>query len=473
MFYVVGQNVADRKIEFEKIISNELSKGSVKIPAFFLARDHFDDYTYKTSFRLYYVEGFSEEDFKLIGDLKILKRNEKVTVLNDFEISLSSEYCSVGDSIEYYLKLKKLGDDIFKEAVRRLNDVFIFTDIFEEFKGEPGFDKSLLRNSSTKSLLENRDEFFEQLNRSIYRSVKENTHLSFSFGMTFPSALEKTIANFRFSENDFGRINVIIGKNGSGKSTYLSWLGLKLSQKDSRVGVLKPEVLDIRRVILISYSMFDTFERIQNLNSKSYILCGFIDKKKIEKEKNYLVSSVKHEYRDFVNKPIFGFLMFKSNSVLRKFLKPLEDNSVSSFSSGQLIIMKIILDIVNNIQERSIVLIDEIENHLHPNYVVELLRMVAFVLGEFNSFCILTTHSPLVVQQIDLNAVHVFDREGSITRVRSKRTNYLSMNLDSITDDVFGLKPEDNIYFDILKSLSRADDVEDIFNPLAKSLMRS
>lgn len=471
MFYIVGQDVKDRKIAFEQIIAREIKNGFIKIPSFVLSRDHFDDYTYKTSFRLYYIQGSKEEDFKLIGDLKILKRGEKVTVLKDFEKSLSQEFCSVGDSIEYYLNLKQMGEGIFNDVVSKLNDVFIFDEIHEAFRNDPGFEKSLMRNNSTRSLIENRNEYLDQFESSLYKSANSNTSLNFSFGMTFPSSPERTISNFNFTDHIFGRINVIIGKNGSGKSTFLSRLGLKLSQDDVAVGTLNPRKVDIRRVVLISYSMFDTFERLKDLNSKSYILCGFIDKKRVEKEKSYLVSSVKQDFDGFRMSPKFGFLMLGNNSILRKLFKPLEEGSVVSLSSGQLIIMKIVLDIVNNIQERSMVLIDEIENHLHPNYVIDLLKILAFLLGEFNSFCILTTHSPLVVQQIDLNAVHVFDREGLITRVRNKKTNYLSMNLDSITDDVFGLKPEDNIYFDILKSYPKDKVKDDIFNPLAKSLM--
>lgn len=75
-------------------------------PAIVLRRDSWDDFGYKTTVELsYYIS--SEESKVVIGHTKILHRGD-MQGYTEFDASeftsLSEEYCSLGQSMEYYKK---------------------------------------------------------------------------------------------------------------------------------------------------------------------------------------------------------------------------------------------------------------------------------------------------------------------------------------------------------------------------------
>ena len=54
--------------------------------------------------------------------------------------------------------------------------------------------------------------------------------------------------------------------------------------------------------------------------------------------------------------------------------------------------------------------IDEPEVHLHPNAIMSFLRLMSSLLEEFESYTIITTHSPLVVRELVGRNVFVMQR---------------------------------------------------------------
>lgn len=81
-------------------------------------------------------------------------------------------------------------------------------------------------------------------------------------------------------------------------------------------------------------------------------------------------------------------------------------------SSGQRSLMLLVAQLFLH-GERAVVLVDEPENHLHPQYVTLLMRTLRETLVAMESRAIVVTHSPFVVRELDKSAVQILDKDDS------------------------------------------------------------
>jgi len=72
-------------------------------------------------------------------------------------------------------------------------------------------------------------------------------------------------------------------------------------------------------------------------------------------------------------------------------------------------LITILSEIISNIEENSLILFDEPETHLHPNMIFKLLKVMYSLLDDNNSYLIIETHSPIVLQQIPSKNVQIID----------------------------------------------------------------
>jgi predicted ATP-binding protein involved in virulence len=95
-------------------------------------------------------------------------------------------------------------------------------------------------------------------------------------------------------------------------------------------------------------------------------------------------------------------------------------------------------DSENPLAEPAILLIDEIDLHLHPQWQ----RSIATYLSEIftNTQFIVTTHSPFVVQSMEKVNLYVLTKEGDHTNVKHLGVNsYLGWRIEEILGEVMGL----------------------------------
>ena len=69
-------------------------------------------------------------------------------------------------------------------------------------------------------------------------------------------------------------------------------------------------------------------------------------------------------------------------------------------SSGHAIVFMTITRLVEKVDERSLVLLDEPESHLHPPLLSALIRALSDLLVSRNAIAIIATHSPVVLQEV-------------------------------------------------------------------------
>jgi hypothetical protein len=208
--------------------------------------------------------------------VKILRRGQNASdglqISKDFE-TLGQDFCSVGESLDYYERLSGLGRDIRLAALGALRDVVQDPSLVDQFRAEEGWTISLFRDQ--------KDEGHEF--RRVASSLVTGDYTSLAAdGLEFSFQLPgwEQRADFSFKAPPVGhddlfageailpeRIAVLVGKNGSGKSTLLARLarvafGSVSERADNKLlalGQIEPNGIGFPRIVSVTFSPFDSF----------------------------------------------------------------------------------------------------------------------------------------------------------------------------------------------------------------------
>lgn len=107
-------------------------------------------------------------------------------------------------------------------------------------------------------------------------------------------------------------------------------------------------------------------------------------------------------------------------------------------SSGQRVYLRFILQLLGTIDTASLVIIDEPENHLHPNLVCEMMTLLYEVLRLTKSIALVATHSAYVVREVPTHCVHVFGEHDPIDAVSEVYLKTLGASISQLSLAVFG-----------------------------------
>ena len=124
-----------------------------------------------------------------------------------------------------------------------------------------------------------------------------------------------------------------------------------------------------------------------------------------------------------------------------------ETGGVRELSLGQAAFLNFALTSLANAGPGSALLIDEPENFLHPNLISRFMRLLHRVVDGSKSIAIIATHSPFVVREVQSANVHVIrqGREGELEVVHP-RLQTLGANVASIANEVFGDDLSEHLY---------------------------
>lgn len=439
-----------------------------EFPSFVLAfNDGWNDFTKKTEFHLFFYK--SQHDWDKVGTVKIMSDDESSNVIdripNKF-YSLDPEFCSLGQSQLYYSKLKDFFQNEFTSVVYALNDAAFNTDILDKFESTYTFINSLIRYDENERLLREIKYILAGYDMAnLY-------HFKYEF---WPKFSEESIKiDFSFDSNIqlANRIYAIIGKNGVGKTQLITSLPTDISEKKEEN--FFPRAPLFSKVITVSYSIFDKFDIPRKSAGFNYVYCGLRNE---EKEQLSQQSLLLRFHKSWKNVEKIG-RMEKWKGILTNFLEPeLVDSFIipktneegkqtgftvdikqfnkikDKFSSGQSIILYIITEIVSNIRYDSLLLYDEPETHLHPNAISQLMNTIYKLVTDFKSYCILATHSPLIIRELLSRNVYVMSREENIASIRRIGIESFGENLSTLTEEVFGNKDIPKNYKLVLRQL--------------------
>jgi predicted ATPase len=452
-------------------------KGGSQIiyPCLSFNKDNWDDYGFKTTFKVYYYA--DQRNGEEVGDIKILDTSTQYTIVPDAFNSLGTEQCSLGQSLEYYANIKRLFSETYEAILNDLKDVAISTDLAAKFEETDGFRSGLMRFGSAEKAFKNAKLFLDE------NLMRESETLYFTYLCKIEAASEPHIVDFDFkktSELPF-RINVIIGKNGTGKTHYLGSLVNAISGVDDKKN-FTPFIPLFNRIIAISYSLFDDFPKPAETTIFSYKYIGLrtsseaivSDDRLSEKLQSAFKLIVKndrqYEWYNIVNKivPLEHIGLEAANDINDSWITQLSYQKARRLSSGQSIILFILTELIASIQEESLILFDEPETHLHPTAIAQLMNCFTEILNTYNSFAIISTHSPIIIQDVPAKYISVFERIGNLPLIKKLPIESFGENLSVLTNTVFGTADIKELYkkhFERLESRIFSDEeINKIFN---------
>lgn len=459
----------------------------------YLKIDGWDDYTFKTLFNLHYADPTGE--VKRLGSLKILKKGmtggaERVELPNDSHFKkLDKNYCSLGQEQSYYEELMSLPALVRNDILKSLRDCVYDPKIYEDFKSERGFQTSLLRGMSTRNV--------EKSFRNILAGNVELTPYHFQFHLTndIDCVLDITV---KPESSPPTNVHVIIGRNGVGKTRLLSGIADELTNnKEASTMSLNGSITfpnedeeegRFANLITVVFSAFDEFTPIKARYVKGDIRYQYVGLKKyLEKDTQTEVlkfksnSDLKKDFKTSLeiclatqrlerwieairilnSDPIFSEYELDEVAVREAAIDEIT-TIFSKLSSGHKITLLSITKLVELVEERTLVLIDEPENHLHPPLLASLTRALSNLLIKRNGVALIATHSPVVLQEVPASCVTIVDRVRSKFGFYKPEIETFAENVGTLTREVFKLEVQDSGFHKMIVDHLADNDYESL-----------
>jgi predicted ATPase len=111
---------------------------------------------------------------------------------------------------------------------------------------------------------------------------------------------------------------------------------------------------------------------------------------------------------------------------------------VRRLSSGEYAILRFAAQASSAVEQGSLLLLDEPETHLHPNFISNLMEILDNLLQSTGSIAIIATHSAYVVREVPRERVNVLTLEDRQIRIDRPRMQTFGATIDSISQFVFG-----------------------------------
>lgn len=424
------------------------------------------------------------------------KKNGALTkvdgVFDISELLKPNRVISIPADIDYYKAIAYIfTENLARDYLRSVCDASYYNKQYRNFKKWPSFEKLLSRdNSSTKSIL---DKGY----RIAYGCYEIDGALDIVMSELGDSFEQFTFKFSRVSEIKED-INLLIGKNGLGKTHIIKNIcdivtGLKEKEKRPLLNKLivvaySPfeEFLTKRELELTISELYGDKEEMESQSARlivnDYAYIGFKNREGIfdrnwpkEHAARSIIESIRYDNEvawwadkgDGKIKSIFSTLSLsmdfdtiKIKTVGNDVIEISVDNlnkinleaefdysqGVSFYkgenevkmSSGQLIYSYMIPSIISELQDETLVVIDEPELYLHPALEVGLINMLKKVLAQTQSFSIIATHSAVLAREVQGSCVKVLREATYGTQVDKPNIETYGESLDVIVGEIFG-----------------------------------
>lgn len=448
----------------------------------YLWTDNWDDwFTYNT---LYYLTYFDRAGQKHeIGQVKIgefgwPEKQRRPALPKEF-VRLPEQFFSLGQDVDYYKALMEIDEEERSEILTALRDVAADQILYARALEEDVMKTSLMRSSSARNV--------EIQYRRVLDEGVELTPYEFSYraaktvgSLTDPVELEFKVKPGAFPPTN---IHVLVGRNGVGKTRLLNGMTRALvddSTTKRRDGSFSFEALEVdligdadetfANLVSVTFSAFDEFLTVQQTAAKEEANIGYENvglRKLIKREGKTAVITqnidrLASDFAKSVRVCAKGVRRKRWRAALQTLetdnlfaeigvaeLAEIEDEEAfveeakalyGKLSSGHKIVLLTTTRLVELVEERTLVLMDEPEAHLHPPLLAAFVRALSDLLTNRNGVAIIATHSPVVVQEVPASCVWKIARHGLASVASRPEIETFAEAVNVLTREVFGLE---------------------------------
>lgn len=397
------------------------------LPGFVLCHNYnWDDNQLHNWYCLHYFD--EKGGWHVIGDMHLMHvSGESRPMLQESFKSLSDEFCSLGNNVEYYERMYRvLGSEKSKDVLEALQDCAVNLLINERYKWNETYRLSLRRETFETERALRMGKFAIK-----GRNIKEAFRFNYLYSPPYnKNCVTEWSVGFEPGGQSYLRMAGVIGENGVGKTQMLFYFIKDLLA--GKTEAFNSELPVYSCIIAVCSTPFDAFMGIENHNYTLPYIKNCLEQNKEETEEKifaganainergavdghplmkYYVERLKHELPTESIESAFvahdsGIGIMRHWEVDKKQLHKVIEN----LSSGQLQILMLLTTIYEHVNYDTLFIIDEPEVHLHPNAIMSFLRLMSSLLDDFQSYAIITTHSPLVVREMVGRNVFIMSR---------------------------------------------------------------
>ncbi len=472
------------------------SKREGTVSVAYLEANNWDDFGFKSTFHLVVYDANGKEHD--IGGIKIGYAGQESgwtqeKLPNEFSV-LDKVFFALGQSDEYYQNIYSLDEELRNYILKSLNDVVHDHTSYDLAINEKAMKESLLRNVSIASI---KGQFKRLLDGGKLRT-------EFNFSYSLPQGKRTAGLSIDFyvdpESNPPSNIHVLIGRNGVGKTHLLHKMVKALvdndtsQESDGCFSVVTGRKESIKRkdlqemfsgVVSVAFSAFDPFEPIPERQDKTaglnYAYVGLkqesttedgehipMSRPMLNREFSYCLNNIRRfGYQDRLVEVIRDLetdSLFKDISLADIVLSSthdLEEKTKKIFaklSSGHAIVLLTIAKLVEKTEEKTLVLLDEPESHLHPPLLSAFIRTLSELLSHRNAVGVIASHSPVILQEVPKSCVWKLRRSGLDAVAERPETETFGENVGVLTREVFGLEVTDSGFHQMLKEEAESVD---------------
>ena len=124
-----------------------------------------------------------------------------------------------------------------------------------------------------------------------------------------------------------------------------------------------------------------------------------------------------------------------------------------ALSSGHKIVLLTLTRLVEKVEEKTLVLIDEPEAHLHPPLLSAMTRAVSELMVKRNGAAIVATHSPVILQEVPKSCVWILNRILTVSKAERPSMETFAESVGILSREVFQLELAQSGYHQLLGEL--------------------
>lgn len=464
----------------------------------YLHVDHWNDFSFITMFYMYLFDQKGERHE--IGNVKIgfqgqTTQQSTYSTLGDRFKILPEGYFSVGQDVDYYQRISNLPESVKVSLLEALKDIAYTPELIDFVKNEAVFKTSLLRYVSLSVI------------KGQFARVLEGKSPLTNFEFKFIRPAQDKISDIELSfkvkvgEKPSTNIHAIIGRNGVGKTTILNGMIEAVTSK----GTSNAKFYDLEgwredpidndyfsSLVSVSFSAFDPFEPPSEQPDPSKGTCYFY----IGLKKGESLKGLNDIHEDFLEALTLCFSQHPKRERWLKAIDTLESDEnfasmelknlaeyndemlvsnarkcIKRMSSGHAVVLLTLTRLVATVEEKTLVLIDEPESHLHPPLLSAFIRALSDLLLDRNGLSIIATHSPVVLQEVPKRCVWKINRSRLSTESRRPDIETFGENVGILTREVFGLEVVKSGFHDLLvQSVKSGGTYEEIVDEYRNQL---